>query len=873
MRAFLPAVLFVFLGLLKTASAQFSDNFNDGNLTANPAWVGNTGDFTVNASNQLQSNNTVANSTFYLATANTLATGAQWDWYTQITFNPSGANYIDVFLTASSSDLNNANTTGYFVRIGNTDDEISLYRKNAGGTVTKIIDGADDVLNNSSNSMRIRVINSASNEWTLYRDLTGTGTSYIAEGSVTDATFSTSSFFGISIRQSSASFFQRHFFDDIEVKPYAPDVTPPAIVSATATSPNTVELVFSEPVEAASSQVVANYTVSNGVGNPASAVRDAANTSKVTLTFTNSFPSGTVNTLTVNNVRDIAGNALTSGTASFSFYIPKRFDVVIDEIMADPSPTVGLTNAEFVELKNTSGRDLNLQGWRIVAGSSSSGAFGSYVLPADSFLVLTSTAQVASFAGFGRVLGVPSFPALPNDGTTLSLVSKEGVTIHAVTYSLAWYQNAVKQEGGWTLEMIDPRNACNEGNNWRASTDAKGGTPGAKNSIDAANADQTAPALIRAAALDPLTVILTFNEPVDSTRGATASNYSISDGISIGAATALAPDFKRVRLDLNPATPVTAGRVYTVTANNVSDCSGNNIGSLNTTRLGLAVPIDSAGIIINEVLFNPLPNGEDFVEIYNNSNNVYDLKDLYINNRSTSIQALGTPRQVSTDNLLLFPGEYFVLTSSGAIVKQQYVSQNPDNFIDVASFPSYPDDRGFVVLMNAQGNIVDELRYEDDWHFALLDNEEGVSLERIDFNKPTQDRSNWHSAASTAGYGTPSYRNSQFRMDVSVQGEITLTPKTFSPDNDGFDDFTVLNYRLSEQGYVANISIFDATGRAVRILAKNATLSQSGTFRWDGLNDKQQRVAVGAYVVYTEIFKLYGKKRSFKNTVIVAKRF
>ncbi|MEJ7681210.1 MAG: hypothetical protein WKG06_25865 [Segetibacter sp.] len=90
------------------------------------------------------------------------------------------------------------------------------------------------------------------------------------------------------------------------------------------------------------------------------------------------------------------------------------------------------------------------------------------------------------------------------------------------------------------------------------------------------------------------------------------------------------------------------------------------------------------------------------------------------------------------------------------------------------------------------------LHYSSKWHFALIDNEEGVSLERIDYNKPTQNKENWTSAASTVGFGTPSYQNSQFRADVSMKADITVTPKTFSPDKDGFEDFTTINYQMTE---------------------------------------------------------------------------
>jgi hypothetical protein len=119
--------------------AQLSENFNDGDFTNNPAWSGGTSDFVVNSSLQLQSNNTVANSNYFLSTPNSLATSAQWEMYIQIAFNPSSANYIDIYLTASASDLTLNTTTGYFVRIGNTNNEISLYRKDNGGLITKII--------------------------------------------------------------------------------------------------------------------------------------------------------------------------------------------------------------------------------------------------------------------------------------------------------------------------------------------------------------------------------------------------------------------------------------------------------------------------------------------------------------------------------------------------------------------------------------------------------------------------------------------------------------------------------------------------------------------------------------------------------------
>ena len=248
-------VIILFTGSLQ---AQFTDNFSDGDFTNNPAWTGLSSDWTVNASGQLQSNNTVANSTFYITTPSTLATTAQWEFTVNLTFNTSSTNYVDVFLVASANDLSASSTDGYFVKIGNTADEIALYKR-TGGTSTKIIDGLDGATNSSNNIIKIKVTRDAANEWKLYRDLSG-GNNFFTEGSITDNSINSSSFFGILIKQSTvASFSQRHFFDDIAVQTFVPDITPPAIVSATATSSLTLDVLFNEAVDNTSSQTAVNY--------------------------------------------------------------------------------------------------------------------------------------------------------------------------------------------------------------------------------------------------------------------------------------------------------------------------------------------------------------------------------------------------------------------------------------------------------------------------------------------------------------------------------------------------------------------------------------------------------------------------------------
>lgn len=846
-----------------TLYAQLAEDFSDGDLTENPTWLGTLSHWNVNAAGQLQTANTTANSTFYLSTVNELALEAQWEFTVRLQFNTSSANYVDVFLTASAADLTAASTTGYFVRIGNTADEVALYRKD-NGSITKIIDGVDGLTNNSDNTLRIKVLRAAAG-FVLYRDATGTGNTYTEEGFAADNTYKTSTHFGIVVRQSTSSFFQKHYFDDISISPYTPDVTPPAIASITTLSPTSLDVLFSEPVERSSSETVANYWV-NDIGMPATAKLDFSNLALVHLTFATPFTNGVTYTLSVSNINDVAGNTLTNATGIFSHYTPQRFDVVISEIMADPSPQVALPNIEYIELKNVSNRPLNLEGWRLYTTTTASGVFPAYTLPADSFLVITSTSGASSFASHLRVLGISSFPSLVNAGTVLSLRAKDHTLIHAVEYKASWYGDEEKEEGGWSLEMIDPLNPCTGASNWKASTDPSGGTPGKKNAVDGPNRDAAPPVLTLAYPASMDTLVLQFDEPLDSASAANLANYTISGNSFVGVQVA-APLFHTVYLKL--ASPLLASTVYTITANGIKDCKGNSGDNTFTTGIPeAAAPTD---IVINEILFNPAPNGEDYIELYNRSNKLLDVKDLFIANRNGS-GAVASKKQLTTQPFLLSPGGYLVVTENKAQLALRYLVKKPEAVLEISSLPSYPDKSGTVVLLNGAGTILDEVAYHEDWHFALIANPEGVALERINPSGPSQEASNWRSAASTAGYGTPTYQNSQYKLVEESKTLINLSPKVFSPDNDGYDDLAFIQYQVGEPGWVANITLFDTKGILVRHLVKNGTMGLKGSWVWDGLNEQRQKLPTGTYVVYIELFNLQGKKQRFKQTIVLARK-
>jgi len=558
------------------------------------------------------------------------------------------------------------------------------------------------------------------------------------------------------------------------------------------------------------------------------------------------------------------------GLPSFSQTSFQRYDVVIDEIMCDPTPQVALPNVEWIELKNTSSTPINLKGWKVGNSTSISKAMSGFVLQPDSFVIVCTGSALAAMSVFGNSISVTSFPSLDNNEGLLVLYDSIGDVIHAVNYSSSWYQNELKENGGWSLEMIDTKNPCSGFSNWIASVDQSGGTPGRKNSVDANNSDQTPPQLLHAYANDNNDITLFFDEPLDSLKAISPDNYMISDGIGTPQSViAVSPVFDEVNLKLN--TSLAQNKTYIITANSVTDCVGNTIGSKNSARVGLSSVADSFDVVINEVLFNPKPNGVDYVEIYNRSNNVINLKQLYLANRN-STGVISSIVQLSNNDYLLFPQDFMVITENPDIVKSQYITLNPDAFVTVTDMPSFNDANGDIILLNMQGNIIDELQYDASWQFPLIDNPEGVALERIDYNAPTQSQNNWHSAATSVGYGTPTYKNSQYRSDQQVQGEINVTPAIFSPDNDGIDDFASIDYSFPEPGYVANITIFDASGRPVRYLQQNALCGITGKYQWDGLGDKNQKLPIGIYIIFTEVYNLNGITGQFKNTIVLARK-
>lgn len=712
-------------------------------------------------------------------------------------------------------------------------------------------------------------------------------------------------------------------------------------------SNNQLVIYFTEPVSLSSAQNVNNYVVNKNIQKPVVAFRDPYDSSKVHLQFNNNFLSDTSYIITVSNIEDSHGHKMTTANRSLVWHEPQRNDVVFNELMIDVNPVpAGLPACQYIEIFNTTKYDIWLTNWSFLAEGQKSRVFPAVKLPSKGFALICKPEDASKLSNYGIVIPVLGSDDLTQSGKVISLYDYNNQLISTLRYSKTWYKDKTKENGGWSLEKIDPYNFCETDFNWAAANDIKGGTPGTDNSIYQLNPDNRPLKLLSANFYNSKIVTLYFSKEIDFTKispnnfsanGVVATSYYFSDtsgalvyvvfnnqffnGQQVALSISNLSDncgnvitdttvnlvYKKIHIksillvnnfqiqlnfseivDLNSSidvqnyyvnnsigNPVSVVRsvsdnsivflqfsatfsektVYTLTVRNVKDVNGN---AINDTSFSFSYYMPKENdLVINEILFNPFPNCVDFVEIYNRCDQVVDLRNVSIANRNTANEISSLYRLTSSP-LLLNPGEYIAITTDTNNVKNTYPVHG-NKFLQLKTMPSFPDDKGVVVLLNADGLIIDEFAYNKKMHFNLLSNVEGISLERINPNKPTNFDANWHSAA-TSVKATPAMENSQFyEFDTIAVADFWLSADVISPDNDGYEDVLFIYYKTFEAGYVGNVELYSRYGNKVKTLAINTSLASDGFWVWDGLANDGSRLPAGIYVVVIKLYNAQGK--------------
>jgi hypothetical protein len=377
--------------------------------------------------------------------------------------------------------------------------------------------------------------------------------------------------------------------------------------------------------------------------------------------------------------------------------------------------------------------------------------------------------------------------------------------------------------------------------------------------------DVTSPAIVSAKVIDDYTIEATFSERLDLASASQNNNYNL---LKTGNPLAISATTLPYIFKLTYGSILQSGE-YKLTVNGIKDLSGNLIGAKNEVSFFYVKPyqLKVGDVLISEILVNPKTGGVDFIEIYNNSNQILDLTELQLAN----VDANGVPaniKPVTGSSVFMFPKSYWVLTSNPDVIRQNYEAKFSNQFIKMNSFPAYNNDKGSVILLGRNG-VLEQFNYSEKMHIALLQNADGVALERVSFTKQANESGNFKSAAMSVGFATPTYQNSQEEL-VAIKNNMSLNSKTFSPDGDGFEDLLQIDYQFVNNGYLANVDIYTDRGVLVRKLQRNTSIATAGNFSWDGLNDGGQQSKIGIYIVKFNAFALNGKTESFKQACVLA---
>lgn len=649
------------------------------------------------------------------------------------------------------------------------------------------------------------------------------------------------------------------------------DTQPPTVESISIFSNTAIRLRFSERLDAAIAQDPANYMISPALNVNFLSVAN----NEVIFFFDVPLVNGQEYAITISNQQDIFGNVLPTETQRITFVelsLAARGDIVVNEILYRQADA---TSPEFVEIFNTTDRNFDLENWTLEdAGGNSATIPGGTVLSSGSYLVLTNLEAFANSLPNGLFLS--DFPSLNDSGDAIIIRDENGTVIDSLFYLTSWGGNTP----GVSVERRDPQSASNDASNWASSSSQSGSSAGVTNA-EFEN-DVTPPEIIFSNS-NSTQILVAFSEFIQLTPATTFSAFG--NPTTVASFDTLAAN--TVLLNL-PATIDPNNSQVSITG--LTDIRGN---VANDVSFAIAQPITPGAIVINEILYDPiaddddnLPNQTEYIELYNRSTLPVSLEGLVLNDAPNEEGNVNTLTPVSTTFKWIPAGGYVLVYAEDAAERfadselSEFFNNPPisENFtirIDRSSLSlSTSDDAIFIT--DSTGTTIDSVFYDESWQNPNRFDVNGVALERIDPNGPSNNDSNWSSSTDVTG-GTPGIQNTIFQEPGAAPTGvgISLNPRIFSPnDNDGNTDNLFISYTLDQPDYLLRVRIFDRYGRLVRRLVDGEPAGFQGTLTWDGLTDDNRRNRLGRYIIFFEAFNsAAGRNRTFKQTVVIAAQF
>ena len=293
------------------------------------------------------------------------------------------------------------------------------------------------------------------------------------------------------------------------------------------------------------------------------------------------------------------------------------------------------------------------------------------------------------------------------------------------------------------------------------------------------------------------------------------------------------------------------------------DKNGNTIGQPNS--INSLFPIAKGSLLINEIMYEPSANNSEFIELYNTAEEPIQIggAELFVAGKYIC-DLSDTLYEISKNDFYLIAGDSLILNKYSAL-------DNSKIFISSASL-GLTNTGSSVVIKDFFCNTIDSIYYSPDWHNDYYSSTKNISLERISFKNSSNQDDNWSSSVDKNG-ATPLAVNSIFIENKSSNNKLTIEPNPFSPDNDGFEDFTMISYLSKENVVQIRARIFDDKGRLVRHLVDNQIAGSKSQIIFDGRDDNGYYLNVGMYILLFESFNQSNKKsETFKKVIVIARK-
>ncbi|MCY3711721.1 MAG: lamin tail domain-containing protein [Gemmatimonadetes bacterium] len=262
-------------------------------------------------------------------------------------------------------------------------------------------------------------------------------------------------------------------------------------------------------------------------------------------------------------------------------------------------------------------------------------------------------------------------------------------------------------------------------------------------------------------------------------------------------------------------------------------------------------------VLINEIMFNPGPNGTEWIELYNRGSSAVDLAG-----SALRLDHVKRARLIASGGLSIEGRGYLVIAHDAVLFRETHPGFGGTVVEAMGGWERLRNSGARIWLLDAVGNPVDDAVYGQD---SNPDPGRSVELVNPDFDPPV-----WGPSAD-AGGGTPGRRNALYVSRIPDGVSVHFSHNPFSPNGDNFEDVCLVTVDLPAPHGILHAMVFDIHGRFLKTLIDQTTVASRHVFTWDGTDQHGRGLPAGPYILYVEqMLPTLDRLTASKHLVVIA---